>query len=78
MIEPLVDDSGLFSNTSRPLKGQFAGVIVVNSRDQSVEIQPTFRGLTAVSAHEPGSESIALSTPISPDGIRLYRYQLTK
>jgi hypothetical protein len=67
---------GSLSATSR-LSGTCAGVIVVNSGDQPVEIQPTFRGLTAVSAHEPGSESIALSTPISPDGVRLYRYQLT-
>jgi hypothetical protein len=66
------------SATSR-LNAQSAGVIVVNSGDHPIEIQPSFRGLTAVSAHEPGSENDAVdpASPLAPEGIRLYRYHIS-
>jgi hypothetical protein len=53
-------------------------VIVVNSGDRPVKVLPTFRGLAAVSAHEPGSENDAVdpASPLAPEGIRLYRYKL--
>ena len=65
------------SATSR-LNAQSAGVIVVNSGEHPVKVLPTFRGLAAVSAHEPGSENDAVdpASPLAPEGIRLYRYKL--